>query len=78
MTPEDVQDRRPWSARRPQSLVISVLLIVVAVLLVRQGLSSIAQGNGGLVPYLIILGGPALACYYIWYFNFRRFEDDPR
>ena len=63
-------------ARRPQSLVLSALLVVVAVLLVRQGLTGISLGEGGFVPYLVIIGGPSLAIYYIWYFNFRRFGSD--
>jgi len=70
-------DRRPWSARRPQNVLLSLVFIVLAVFLVRQGVLSIAQGEGGFVPYLIIIGGPALACYYTWYFVFRRFGEDP-
>lgn len=71
-------DLRPWSARRPQSIVISAVLIVLAGALVRQGISSIGEGVGGLVPYLIIIGGPVLAAYYVWYLNIRRFDDDTR
>jgi hypothetical protein len=66
---------RPWSARRPQSIVLSVVLVAVAVALVLQGLAYVGQGVGGLVPYLIILGGPAIAAYYVWYFNFYRFQE---
>ena len=76
MDDEKAQDVRPWSARRPQSLILSALLIVVAVRLVRQGLTGISLGEGGFVPYLVIIGGPSLAIYYIWYFNFRRFGSD--
>ena len=50
------------------------VLIAVAIGLVIQGVAYVGAGVGGLVPYLIILGGPALAAYYTWYFNFYRFE----
>jgi hypothetical protein len=74
MSDTQVPSDRPWSARRPQSIVLSLVLIAVAVALVIQGFSYVSQGVGGLVPYLIILGGPGLAAYYTWYFNFYRFE----
>ena len=67
---------RPWSARRPQSLVLSVMFIALAVALVWQAFSYIGQGIGGAVPYFLVVGGPAIAIYYIWYFNFRNFEAD--
>ena len=75
MSEEQRGDGRPWSARRPQNVVLSALLIVIAILLVRQGLAYIAAGQGGFVPFLIILGGPVLAVYYTWYFCFYRFDD---
>jgi len=31
---------------------------------------------GGVVPYLLVVGGPVLAGYYVWYFNIRDFEAD--
>lgn len=76
MSHEYVGDSRPWAARKPQSFVMSGILIAVAVALVWQGFAYINAGTGGLVPYLIILGGPVLAIYYVWYFSFRRFESD--
>lgn len=69
-------DTRPWSARKPQNLVISAVLVLLAVALVRQGVVSISDGVGGLVPYLIVIGGPVLAAYYVWYLNLHRFDDD--
>lgn len=75
MSAELHQDARPWSARRPQNYVLSAALMVIAVFLVRQGLWYIDAGQGGFVPYLIILGGPVMAVYYTWYFCFHRFED---
>lgn len=65
---------RPWSARKPQSLLLSVIFIVVAIALVWQAFTYIGEGTGGAIPYLLIIGGPLLAGYYIWYFNFRDFE----
>jgi hypothetical protein len=76
MTEEQPSEARPWSTRRPQNLILSAVLLLVAAALVWQGFAYIGQGQGGLVPYFIILGGPVLACYYVWYFVFRRFDDD--
>ena len=76
MTDEYVGDSRPWAARKPQSYIMSGILIASAIALVWQGFTYINAGTGGLVPYFIILGGPVLAIYYTWYFSFRRFESD--
>lgn len=76
MAAGDEGDVRPWSARRPQSIVLSAGLWILAILLVQQGLTGIDGGRGGIVPYFIIVGGPVLAAYYTWYFNFRRFGSD--
>ena len=76
MTDEYVADSRPWAARKPQSYVMSGILIALAIALVWQGFAYINAGTGGLVPYFIILGGPVLAIYYTWYFSFRHFESD--
>ena len=65
---------RPWSARRPQSLLFSLIFIVLAVALVWQAFDYIGRGLGGVVPYLIVVGGPAIAAYYVWYFNLRNFD----
>ena len=70
------QDPKPWSANKPQNYVLSAVLIIVAVVLVRQGLDYIGQGVGGFVPYAMIIGGPALAAYYTWYFTIRKFDGD--
>ena len=74
--PDTYNAGRPWSARRPQSLVLSLLFIVLAVALVMQAFSYISQGIGGVIPYVLVLAGPAVALFYIWYFNFRDFEAD--
>lgn len=65
---------RPWSARRPQNLVLSLLFVILAVALVLQAFAYIEQGIGGVIPYVLVLAGPAVAVFYIWYFNFRDFE----
>jgi len=70
------RDPRPWSTKKPQNFVLSVVLIIVAIMLVRQGLDYIDQGVGGFVPYAMILGGPTLAAYYTWYFTIRKFEGE--
>jgi len=70
------RDPRPWSAKKPQNYVFSAVLIIVAIVLVRQGMDYIGQGIGGFVPYAIIIGGPALAAYYTWYFTIRKFEGE--
>ena len=76
MSAQERFDARPWSARRPQNVLLSIAFVVIAVALVWQALSSISEGRGGFVPYLMLLGGPVLAGYYIWYLTIRRFEDD--
>jgi hypothetical protein len=70
------QDARPWSARRPQNFILSAVLIALAIALVMQSMAFIREGVGGLVPYLMILGGPSLAAFYTWYFTIRKFQDD--
>lgn len=69
-------DERPWSARKPQNYLLSAVLIGVAIALVIQGFAFINEGVGGVIPYVIILGGPALAVYYTWYFTMRTFGSD--
>ncbi len=44
-------------------------MVALAVALVTTGLGYIADGRGGLVPYLIVIGGPLISGYYIWYFT---------
>lgn len=70
---EDITGR-PWSARRPQSLVLSLMFIVLAVALVWQAFQYIGQGIGGAIPFFLVVAGPGIAAFYIWYFNFRNFE----
>lgn len=67
---------RPWSARRPQNFVLSAAFVLLAIALVWQALAYIGQGIGGAVPYILVIAGPAIAIYYIWYFTVRNFEAD--
>ena len=67
---------QPWSTKRPQNFVLSLLMIALAIGLVIQGSAYISDRLGGPVPYLMILGGPALAIFYTWYFIFRKFESE--
>lgn len=68
MSTPDVTSR-PWSSRSPQKYVLSLIMVALAVALVATGLGYIADGRGGLVPYLIVIGGPLISGYYIWYFT---------
>ena len=47
------------------------LLVVFMMTAVRY----IADGVGALVPYLMLFMGPVLWVYYVWYWNFYRFEE---
>lgn len=64
--------KNPRKANRSAGkLALSVAFIAMAIGLVYQGVVYIGDGIGGLVPYLMILLGPALAVYYIWYLLIR-------
>lgn len=76
MPSEYAADRRPWSARKPQSYAMNGALITLAIALVWQGFTYINVDTGGTLPYLIILGGPVLAIHDTWYLSFRIFESD--
>ena len=66
---------RPWSARKPQNYVLSAILVIIGFALVWQGFALIDDGVGGVIPYFIIILGPALAVYYTWYFTIRDFGE---
>ena len=75
MTQSDSTTDGSKNSARPNrsagKLALSVAFIAVAIGLVYQGVIYIGDGIGGLVPYLMIVLGPALAIYYIWYLLFR-------
>jgi hypothetical protein len=61
-------NRPSWSAGK---LALCVIFVALAVGLVYQGVIYIGDGVGALVPYLMIVIGPTLAVYYIWFLLFR-------
>jgi hypothetical protein len=66
---EDHDSIIPWSGRSPQKYVLSLIMLILAVALVGTGLNFISAGQGGLVPYLIVICGPVICGFYIWYFT---------
>jgi len=59
--------REKWT---PRNFLLSAIVLVITAAFVFQGISYIADGVGALVPYLMVIGGPALGIFYIWYFLF--------
>lgn len=70
-------NNRSWLHRRPQNLLIGIAFALLGIALVIQALRYIGDGTGGLVPFFMLFGGPVLAVYYIWYFNFYDEESTP-
>ncbi len=64
---------QPWSMRRPQRYVFTVVVVVLMVAVIATGFGFISGGEGGVVPFLMILVAPVLGIFYIWYFNFSEF-----
>ena len=64
---------QPWSMRRPQRYVFTVVVVVLMVAVIATGFGFISGGEGGVVPFLMILVAPVLGVFYIWYFNFSEF-----
>lgn len=60
--------RPRWSAAK---LALCAVFVVLAVALVYQGVQYISEGVGALIPYLMIVVGPSIAIYYIWFLLFR-------
>lgn len=65
----------PWSARAPQRYVFAVLAVVIGMAVVITALAYIRSGTGGIVPFLMITVGPVLTVVYVYYFGFRRFDE---
>lgn len=65
---------RPWSSRSPQRWLFAALAIALAVAVVIAALGYIGNGRGGIVPYLMLAGGPVLGVYYLWYFAIRKWS----
>ena len=64
----------PWSARAPQRSFFAALAVVIGIAVVLTGLGYIASGTGGVVPFLMVTVGPVLAVVYVYYFGFRKFD----
>ena len=60
-------NREKWT---PRNFLLSAFVLVVTVAFVLQGISYIIDGVGAVVPYLMVIGGPILGIFYIWYFLF--------
>ena len=71
-TPETVPV--PWSARAPQRYVFAALAVIIGIAVVLTALAYIRAGTGGVVPFLMITVGPILAVVYVYYFGFRKFD----
>jgi len=65
----------PWSARAPQRYVFAALAVLIGIAVVMTALAYIRAGTGGIVPFLMITVGPILAVVYVYYFGFRKFDD---
>ncbi len=60
----------PWSLRRPQRYVFTVIIVAAMLGIAGTAVSLILGGTGGIVPVLMLTVAPILALYYVWYFNF--------
>ncbi|MGB4324070.1 MAG: hypothetical protein WBJ33_02265 [Candidatus Nanopelagicales bacterium] len=60
----------PWSLRRPQRYVFTVIIVAAMLGIAGTAVSLILGGTGGIVPVLMLTVAPILAIYYVWYFNF--------
>ena len=69
---------RPWSARRPQSIILSIAMVALVVALEITAIRYIQQGVGAIVPFFLLLVSPVLGGYYIWYWNFYKFGAQAR
>jgi len=64
----------PWSARAPQRYVFAALAVVIGIAVIATGVGYIQAGTGGVVPFLMVTVGPVLAVVYVYYFGFRKFD----
>ena len=66
----------PWSARAPQRYVFAGIAVVLGIAVVITALAYIRTGQGALVPYLMLLVAPVLSAVYVYYFAFRKFDQE--
>ena len=64
----------PWSSKAPQKYVLSVLAVIICVALIATAGSFIAQGTGGVVPFLMIAVAPILTAVYIYSFLVKKWD----
>jgi hypothetical protein len=62
----------PWSTRKPQSIILTITVVVILAGVIAAALDYISAARGGVVPVLMLAVAPILAIYYIWYFNFNK------
>ncbi|MFY9331817.1 MAG: hypothetical protein WAO41_09105 [Candidatus Nanopelagicales bacterium] len=65
----------PWSSRAPQKYLLSAVAIVVGLAIAIAAVRYIGDGVGGIVPFLMLLGGPALAVVYVYVFAFKKWNE---
>ncbi len=64
----------PWSSRAPQKYVLSIITIVIGVALMVTAVAYIANGTGGVVPFLMLVVAPVLTVVYVYSFLFKKWE----
>ena len=64
----------PWSSRAPQKYVLSIIAIVIGVALMVTAVAYIANGTGGVVPFLMLVVAPVLTVVYVYAFLFKKWE----
>lgn len=64
----------PWSSKAPQKYVLSVIAIVLGVAIMVTAIAYIANGTGGVVPFLMLAVAPVLTIVYLYSFLFKKWE----
>lgn len=64
----------PWSSQAPQKYVLSIIAIVIGVALMVTAVAYIANGTGGVVPFLMLAVAPVLTIVYLYSFLFKKWE----
>ena len=64
----------PWSSQAPQKYVLSIIAIVIGVALMVTAVAYIANGTGGVVPFLMLAVAPVLTIVYVYSFLFKKWE----
>ena len=64
----------PWSSQAPQKYVLSIIAVVIGVALMVTAVAYIANGTGGVVPFLMLAVAPVLTIVYVYSFLFKKWE----